>query len=399
MIKEILENNLIDIYLQPIVSIRTKRIYAFEALTRCTYEEFFIPPNRLFELAQLEELCFELDTFTREKSIEKFYPYYQENKDLILFLNIESSLINNFDKRKDYCCIKTINKLGIPYKNFMIEIKEDEITNTIALEEFCSCYKKLGFSIALDDFGTGNSTFDRINIIKPHLIKIDKSLFVNIKNNLIHKEIVKAIAKMSHNLGIRVLAEGVEDEDAICNAMESNINLFQGYYFARPDKTLSLDKMDLILTKINKIGNLFKQNTINLINQKRDLINFFTNFSNQIIKEINDVYKSKDILSNILNNSKELEAIYLIDAKTSKQINDTFINPDNIKVGFKATKDGDEHYLKEYYFITLESKQENYLSETYVSFATGNICKTFARKFELDFKHYILCLDLIVQQE
>ena len=398
MIEEIIEKNLIDIHFQPIISIRTKRIYAFEALTRCNHENLFIPPNRLFELAQIEELCFELDTFTRKKSIEKFYTYYKENPDLILFLNIESSLINNFDKRKDYCCIKTINKLGIPYKNFMIEIKEDEITNTTALEEFCSCYKQLGFNIALDDFGTGNSTFDRINIIKPHLIKIDKSLFVNIKNNLINKEIVKAIAKMSHNLGIRVLAEGVEDENAICNAMESNINLFQGYYFARPSENLNLEKQDLILSKINEIGNLFKQNTINLINQKRDLISFFTDFSNQIIKKITDISKSKDVLSYILNNSKELEAIYLIDAKTSKQIHDTVINKTNIKAGFRPTKDGDEHYLKEYYYITLESKQENYLSENYVSFATGNICKTFAKKFEFDNNCYILCLDLIIEE-
>lgn len=397
MIKEILNSNSIEIHFQPIVSIRTKRVYAFEALTRCKYNDFIIPPNKLFELAQLEELSFELDTLARSKSIEKFYSYYKENQDLILFLNIESSLINKFDVKKDYCCIEMINKLEIPYKNFMIEIKEDEITNTAALEEFCSCYKQMGFYIALDDFGTGNSTFDRINIIKPHLIKIDKSLFVNIKNNLINKEIVKAISKMSHNLGIRVLAEGVEDEDAICNAMESNISLFQGYYFAKPTDNLNISMQISILDKINSIGNIFKQNVIENMNYKRNLVSYFIDFSNEIIEEIKSIDDINNIFTITLSKCSNLEAIYLIDAQSSKQIGNTIINNYEIKPGFKPTKDGDEHYLKEYYFITLESKQNSYLSERYVSFATGNICKTFARKFELNDKHYILCLDFKVK--
>ena len=179
MIKEIIKDGLVEIHFQPIVSIRAKRLYAFEALTRCTYKDEVIPPYKLFNMAEEENLSLELDILTRDKAIENFYHYYLEDSDLILFLNFESSLINNFDKEKNaYCFVETIDKYKIPYKNFMIEIKEDEISNTKALEEFCSYYKSLGFSIALDDFGTGNSTFDRINIIKPDLIKIDKSLII-----------------------------------------------------------------------------------------------------------------------------------------------------------------------------------------------------------------------------
>ena len=72
---------------------------------------------------------------------------------------------------RNYCFVETIDDVVIPYKNFLIEIKEDEITNTQALKDFCEYYKELGFSIVLDDFGTGNSTFDRLNVIKPDLIK------------------------------------------------------------------------------------------------------------------------------------------------------------------------------------------------------------------------------------
>lgn len=397
MIEEIIKNELVEIHFQPIVSIRSKQLYAFEALTRCTYKGEIIPPNELFKLAIDANLNLELDVLTRNKSIEKFKNYYLENNELILFLNFESSLINNFDREdRNYSFIDTINKVGIPYKNFMIEIKEDEISNTKALEEFCSYYKELGFAIALDDFGTGNSTFDRINIIKPDLIKIDKSLFKNTKDNHINREIVKSIAKMSHNLGIRVLAEGVEDEDAICLAMKSNINLFQGYYFCRPIFELDTFLIDKIIAIIVEIGSLFRRRTLNSINKKRDLVNNYHLVSNKIIEQFSNINDAKEIMFDELNNYADLEAIYLIDAESSKQIHDTVIN--NINDRFSPSKNGDEHYLKEYYYITLESKQGIYLSNKYISYATGNICKTFARKFEIENESYIICLDIIIKR-
>ena len=336
-------------------------------------------------------------TGTRKGIGEKLSEYYLKNNELVLFLNFESSLINNFHKEeKNYCFTEVIDKVEIPYKNFIIEIKEDEISNTKALEEFCSYYKELGFAIALDDFGTGNSTFDRINIIKPDLIKIDKSLFKNTKDNHINKEIVKSIARMSHNLGIRVLAEGVEDEYAICLAMKSNINLFQGYYFCKPVFEIDTFLIDKIITTIVEIGTIFKKITINSINKKRDLVNNYHLVSDQIIEQFRYINDAQEIMIKELNNNLDLEAMYLIDVDSSKQIHDTVINNRNDR--FTPSKGGDEHYLKEYYYITLESKQGIYLSNKYISYATGNICKTFARKFKLENESYIICLDIIIKR-
>jgi EAL domain-containing protein (putative c-di-GMP-specific phosphodiesterase class I) len=397
MIKEIINKELIEIHFQPIVSIRSKKLYAFEALTRCTYKGEVIPPYELFKLALDANLNLELDVLTRNKSIEKFKKYYLENNELILFLNFEPSLINNFHAQEEnYCFTQAIDSVGIPYKNFILEIKEDEISNTKALKEFCAYYKELGFAIALDDFGTGNSTFDRINIIKPDLIKIDKSLFQDTKNNHINREIIKSIARMGHNLGIRVLAEGVEDEDAICLALKSNVNLFQGYYFSRPVFELDTFLMDKLTVSMNEIGSLFKKMTLDSISKKRDLVNNYNLLSNQIIEQFVTIHDSEKILKTELLNHNDLEAFYLIDVNSSKQIHDTVI--DNKNERFIPSKAGDEHYLKEYFYITLESKQGIFLSPNYVSYATGNICKTFAKKFELENKSYIICIDLVIKE-
>ena len=397
MIKEIIEKELIEIHFQPIVSIRSKKLYAFEALTRCTFKGEVIPPYELFKMAIDANLNLELDVLTRNKSIEKFKKYYLENNELLLFLNFEPSLINNFHAEKqNYCFTEAIDNVEIPYKNFILEIKEDEISNTKALKEFCAYYKELGFAIALDDFGTGNSTFDRINVIKPDLIKIDKSLFQDTKNNHINREIVKSIARMGHNLGIRILAEGVEDEDAICLALKSNVNLFQGYYFSKPVFELDAVLMDNIRLRMDDIGSVFKKMTLDSISKKRDLVDNYNLLSNKIIEQIITINDSEEILKTELHNHKDLEAFYLIDVDSSKQIHDTVI--DNKNERFIPTKSGDEHYLKEYFYITLESKQGIFLSPNYVSYASGNICKTFAKRFELENKSYIICIDLVIKE-
>jgi EAL domain-containing protein (putative c-di-GMP-specific phosphodiesterase class I) len=397
MIKEILEKELLEIYFQAVVSIRTKKIYAFEALTRCTYKGKYISPDILFSLAEEEGLLYELDTYTRAAAIKKFYNYYKKNKDLILYLNFESKLIDNGVFKKDKKeFLSLINDLDIPPSNFLIEIKEDEISNTQFLIDFCQKYRSLGFSIALDDFGTGSSTFDRINLIKPDIIKIDKSLFIDIKTNHINKEIVKAISSMCHNIGIRVLAEGVEDEVSITTSMKMGINLFQGYFFSKAIKNCNDEDIDNILKKVTEIGNIFKRKTIDSIKNRREVVLKYDLLIENILKKINNISDSNNILKEAFLFSKDIEASYLIDSKTSKQINDTIISK-QIKRKFRPSENGDEHYLKEYFYITKESIHGRFLSKKYISYATSNICKTFAKKFLLDDKEYIICVDIVIE--
>ncbi|MGA1932977.1 EAL domain-containing protein [Arcobacter sp. YIC-464] len=395
MIDKIIENRLIQIHFQPIVSIRTKSIFAFEALCRCSYNDQVIPPDLLFKLAKQNDLLLELDILARKKAIEKFLEYYKKNNDLILFLNFESSLLNDLESfEKINSFLEDIIDLKIPFRNFVLEIKEDEISNIEVLNKFCKMYKDLGFLIALDDFGTGSSTFHRINIIKPDIIKIDRSLFVDHENQ-INKEIVKAISKMSHNLGIRVLAEGVEDEETICSSLRASINLYQGYFFSKPKYEIDDVSISLIENKIGEIAKVFKQNNINSLNQKREAIDTYNKMAKDIIDKIDSIDNFYESIKNHASAYENIEAVYLIDAKNSKQIYDTVILK-NINDRFKATKDGFEHYLKEYYYITLESKQGIFLSQKYISYATGSLCKTFAKRFTLSNENYILCIDIVL---
>ncbi len=396
LIEKILSNRAVEIHLQPIVSIRTKTIFAYESLTRCKFDGKIIPPQILFELANKAHLSNQLDEMTRQLAIEKFYHYYKKNNKELLFLNVESEIINNFEiEELDFICL--IKKLNIPFKNFILEIKEDEIENIDALEKFCKYFKGLGFGIALDDFGTGNSNFYRLNVISPDIIKIDKSLFTASSKRIINKEIVKSISKMSQNLGIKVLAEGVEDFDSISMAMKVGINLFQGYYFAKPKISFNHEEFIKIITLINKTGNEFKKNTLKDIKKKRETVRNFDQIAIDMIMVNKTIEKIYEYLNENFKYYNEIEAMYIIDVLSSKQIKDTIIDK-SISGMYNITRDGDEHYLKEYFYITMESKKGIYLSNRYVSFATGNVCKTFAKKFDLGGVSYILCLDIIIEK-
>ncbi|MBC8236941.1 MAG: EAL domain-containing protein, partial [Helicobacteraceae bacterium] len=256
MINHLIEKKKIEIFLQAIISIKDKKIFAYEAFTRAYDDnDDLISPLYLFDQARKERLSCELDEYVRELALEKFSPYYHENKELLLFLNFEPSIIDN-DMYENF--IPIVYKHNIATSNIVIEIKEDKIKNTQALKKFISKYKSKGFLIAIDDFGTDYSSFDRLEYIKPDIVKVDRSIIYNIHNNFINSEILSAISNMCHEVGAIVVAEGVENSSEVLSCMKKDIDIFQGYWFAKPSESIDPVKQENIAKSINKIGNTFK---------------------------------------------------------------------------------------------------------------------------------------------
>ena len=392
MISQLIHDERISIYFQPIVSIRSAKIIGVEALMRA-FDETNEPisPILAFEQAKKENLSFELDKYTRVQTLKHFKPLLDANPDLLLFLNFESHLLDSNISFHDFAFGSLANEIGIPTSRIVIEIKEYQIANTKRLEEFCSFYKERGFLIALDDFGAGNANFDRISSVRPHIVKVDRSLVYNIHHNFIHKEILKSIANMCFNIGALVLAEGVEDEEEILLSLKLDIDLFQGFWFARPSG-LAFDK-HCTDAKITYIGEKHTQNVKTSMQHKEFLIENAKAYTQTIIDAITQAPHLD--LSHFLKEFEPIEAIYCIDATTGSQIGDTFICTDTNEF-FHPAKAGDSHALKEYFYITKESKRGNYLSQKYISRASGRMCRTFAQKFSHDNAEKILCLDLKV---
>ncbi|AOO66330.1 response regulator [Sulfurospirillum halorespirans DSM 13726] len=393
VVAQLIQDSAIYIYFQPIVSIRSAKVIGVEALMRA-HDKHNEPlsPIFVFDQAKKEHLSFELDKYARTKALETFKPLLDANKELLLFLNFESHLLDSKISFDDFAFCSLANDFGIPPSHIVIEIKEYQIEDTERLKQFCDFYKDRGFLIALDDFGAGNANFDRISTVRPHIVKVDRSLVFNVHQNFIHKEILKSIANMCFNIGALVLAEGVEEEEEILRSLKLDIDLFQGFWFARPSATI-FDKA-LLDEKITHIGARHTQNVKSSMQRKEILIESAKAYTHAIIETITQ--KHQPDLFAFLKEFEIIEAIYCIDAQTGIQEGNTIISADTNEF-FQPARNGDNHALKEYFYITKESKRGNYLSQKYISRASGRMCRTFAQKFAHEGKESILCLDLKVQ--
>jgi len=392
MIRKLMEEKRIEIFFQPIISIKNKKIFAFESLTRA-YDEnnILIPPMLLFKEAAKENLSIELDCYVRELALVKFLNYYEENKEILLFLNFESSYIESLQYST---FLSTVKKYNINTSNLVLEIKEDEIKNNDSILNFVNLYRKNGFIIAIDDFGTGYSSFDRLSLIKPDVVKIDRSLISNVNKNFINSEILTAVSNMCNKIGALVLAEGVEEKNEILNCMEKDIDIFQGFYFFKPKKNPNIILNGISQNVIETIGKDYKQNISNTIKYKKSILKKSQDISTKIV----NIFNQNDIvvfekLKSLITTHNILEAIYTIDFNSGLQKNDTFITIKENTL-FNSTKDGHDHNLKEYFFIVKNSSRYDYLSEAYISKASGNLCRTYSTIIEIQGMKYILCLDI-----
>ncbi len=392
MVKQFIEKGVITIAFQPIISIRSAKMMGVEALMRAVDENNeLLSPVFVFEQSQKENLCFMLDKHVRMQALRAFKPLLDVNKELLLFLNFESHLLDTSLSFQDFAFCALANEVGIPPSRVVIEIKEYQIENTKRLKEFCEFYKERGFLIALDDFGAGNANFDRISTVRPHIVKIDRSLIFNVHQNFIHKEILKSIANMCFNIGALVLAEGVEEEEEILTAMKLDIDLFQGFWFSRPSSVVF--RKEVCDEKIAYIGEKHTHNVKASMQHKSFLIQSAKAYAQMIIDAL---VQNRDLdLHDFLKEFDPIEAIYCINADSGIQEGATYISA-HTNDFFQPARDGDNHALKEYFYITKESTRGDYLSQKYISRASGRMCRTFAQKFFMGDEERILCLDLKV---
>lgn len=394
-IQDILANRRLAIHFQPILSVRGRTYFGVEALVRGLAEdETLVPPYRLFQEAAEHNLTIELDRLARHLAIQAFFPLWQQNSRLLLFVNFESNLIDSFEPGH-YLFDGLLSRFGIPFSNIVLEIKEDRIKDTAKLQDFCTHYRKLGFNIALDDFGVGSSSFDRLAVVRPDIIKIDRSLISDIGTNHIHQEIVHAICRMSTKIGAIALAEGVETLEEAAQAKLSGATLIQGFWTARPSLCPVCEnfreKIDSIKSYCDILQSDRYANDEALRSQAESLCIEFQ----EIIDSAEKLAGWKNALEPILAAAPNIEALYLINT-SARQIGPTLLRG-KTRSFFEPTEHGSDHSRKEYYIRTLDSMSHYYLTGNYVSLATGNLCCTYAGKIAIENETFVVCIDFIRQ--
>ncbi|MCF7923743.1 MAG: EAL domain-containing protein [Candidatus Izimaplasma sp.] len=166
-------------------------------------------------------------------AIKDFTPYVKYFKD-----NFRLSInLTSFDFSNEYIIhdiIQTIEKSKIDTKHFCFEITESGyLTNKEKANEVIDYLHSKNIIVAIDDFGTGFSSIGALKDIKIDIVKIDRTFIKNFPNND-SGLMFKSLTQLVHNLGIEILAEGIETKDQLDFSIDNNCRDVQGYFFSKP---------------------------------------------------------------------------------------------------------------------------------------------------------------------
>jgi EAL domain-containing protein (putative c-di-GMP-specific phosphodiesterase class I) len=215
---------------QPIVEPARRAIVAYEALVRGPNGE---PAGSV--LARVDEANrYAFDQACRVKAIETFCTLGQGDGAAKLHINFMPNAVYDPDT-----CIRTsltaARRHGLPIERITFELTENErVTQHEHLRRIVTAYRAQGFGTAIDDFGSGYAGLGLLVEFQPDEIKIDMTLLRGIDTDPVRRAVVAGIVTTARELGISLIAEGVETaaEFAVLSGM--GIERYQGFLFARP---------------------------------------------------------------------------------------------------------------------------------------------------------------------
>lgn len=214
-----------------------QNIIGAETLVRWTHpKRGNIPPTDFIPVAEETGLIIQLGRWILEESLAFLQRLKQSDinhQELHLSINIsplqfrQSDMVANFTE--------ALAAREIRPESITLEITEGILMDDIAessakLEQL----KQLGLRVSIDDFGTGYSSLAYLKQLKIDEIKVDRSFIRDISSDPNDAAIVEAIISMAHHLGLRVIAEGVEEKSQVIFLTHQRCNAFQGYYFHKP---------------------------------------------------------------------------------------------------------------------------------------------------------------------
>jgi len=241
-VKEILDDNLLTYYFQPIVSAKDGNIYSYEALMRSNTERRISPLTIIKYAAMMGRLA-DVESATFNNILDILDIDKKTNKAKIFINSIPGVKISNRESIEE--------RLSQRSDTIVVELTEeaqisDEQLNT--LKEF---YGKLNIEIAIDDYGTGYSNISNLLSYMPDYVKIDRSLLSDIQNKPQKQHFVREIIEFCHDNDIKALAEGVETVEELRTVIHLGTDLIQGYYTAKPAPGFIEKIDDNIVEEIN----------------------------------------------------------------------------------------------------------------------------------------------------
>ena len=233
-LRQAIEQDQLRLYLQPKVSLATGEVTGAEALVRWQHpQRGLVPPMQFIPFAEQTGFIRNITAWLLEASARTWRQWAEQGLRLQLSLNLSARDLMDHDLPDKLAYI--LEKHRVPPHRVCLEITESSIMDDPqrALQTLDQ-FHKMGLMLAIDDFGTGYSSLAYLKRLPVDELKIDKSFVMNMQRDEQDAKIVRSTIDLAHNLGLKVVAEGLEDEQAWPLLKALSCDQAQGYWIAKP---------------------------------------------------------------------------------------------------------------------------------------------------------------------
>ncbi|MBI5307431.1 MAG: bifunctional diguanylate cyclase/phosphodiesterase, partial [Planctomycetes bacterium] len=233
-IQNAIQSERLEPWFQPILDLKENRIHHFESLARMrgTHGEI-IYPGSFIDTAEVFSLITDIDRIIIKKVILNQLNLCKGGKSLVHSINL--SILDLEDKKFLQFLRSEITKNSIDPKRLIFEITETAaVRNLDTVVNFIRELRAMGCSFSLDDFGAGFTSFRYLKEMDIDYIKIDGSFIRKLPENKYDRLFVKAIVDVAKGMGIKTVAEFVENKETVEIIREYGIDYAQGYYIGKP---------------------------------------------------------------------------------------------------------------------------------------------------------------------
>ncbi len=231
-LRDALDRGAIDVAFQPIVDARTGRVSSVEALARWTDGDRSVSPDDFIPLAEESGLIVHLGTYVLERSCRAAMDLAARGfDDVVMCVNISTRQFRQPDFAGTVAL--ALERSGLPAHRLQLEITESAYLSAETGVRTIDALEALGVALSIDDFGTGYSSLGYLKRLPVDALKIDRSFVEDILRDTADQAIVRAIIAVAANLGLGVIAEGVETLEHARFLRDLGCSHLQGFVFAR----------------------------------------------------------------------------------------------------------------------------------------------------------------------
>ncbi|MBI3563475.1 MAG: EAL domain-containing protein [Gammaproteobacteria bacterium] len=241
-LSDAVHNGKLHLNYQPIVDIKSGVVYGLEALCRWNHPHMgFIPPDKFIAMAEQKGLIKPLTDWVINEALKQTALWHK--KGFLVHIAVNLSVRNFLDPTLPDLIKVVMDKYDFSPTYLTLEITESmTMSDPERALKITNLYKGMGMQLSLDDFGTGYSSLSYLKRLPSRELKIDRDFILNLPNDAESRIIVKSTVDLAHNLGLKVVAEGVEDQATLELLAAMGCDRAQGYYICKPQVNAEIVK-------------------------------------------------------------------------------------------------------------------------------------------------------------